>query len=73
MKQPKYTLDEEMRGDDAVNGAAIQSLLEFYAVQQKDLAEALEISASYLSDMLNGKRHLPYPLFEKAKKILNSK
>lgn len=66
MKPPQYKLTEEMTADDAANGRAVVILRKSRHMSQKELAKALKVSASYLCDMEGGKRHLPYPLFNRA-------
>lgn len=74
MNEIEYQLKSVSVPDDAANGAAIRALRTGRGMQQNELAEALNISPAYLSDMERGSRGMSKEVFERARfAILNRK
>lgn len=57
--------------DKAGNGQTIRRLRNIKGMSLRALAEALDVSAPYLSDLEHGNRGFSQPMFEKAKQEIS--
>lgn len=66
-----YQFTEVEIPDKATNGRTIRKLREQRGMSLRALAEALDVSAPYLSDLELGNRGFSQPMFERAKQEIS--